>query len=232
MILALQDLVEMEHAFRPAHNPALMQQCAQLRTRITALQRRASEPAGVVVEPEATAGAFIAEGRGISALDSVGSRKRIERALSLVLAETGGESGMLLAVVRRGLTMLAPEPDGAIPEHVLDRVQRDIRDFERARRRASADLARAQATVTVGTLLEPSEVRPKGLDYATIVLSADGERAAGAVAAKLGPDPQPMDDALVRAISASLIESGDPGDPRATAPLGRPRVASRGSARR
>jgi len=201
-LLALRHAVEMERAVKSTENPALLQQCGVLRAQIAAFERNTSVPPPNDDEEETNL--LSTDPNGI---DRSSSRRRLDQALRMIIEEAGGVSGFLFANVRGQLSLLAPENGQAPPEHLLDLLKRDLRTFERARRRATTDVAAVQVTaLTMHTQVEgisatraaPARTRPRAHDYRTVILTIDGERVDGVVAVLAGSDPRAVDQALIR----------------------------------
>lgn len=195
---ARRHIEEMERWVNPTSNPGLLQQCEKLRAQASAFERETGSSQG--------------EDAGLTVLDvlpSPASSDRaglFERALQFIVARTEGRSGYLFECRRRELVLLAPANLEDPPEHVLDQVRRDIRSFERNRRRASTALEPAQITMLT---LGPSQTgsRPREHDYRTVILSVDDEQVVGAAAILAGDRYVPLREGIVRALTRQLVES-------------------------
>jgi hypothetical protein len=219
-LLALRHAVEMEQGAKLGANPALLQQCAALRAQIAAFERSTSAPPPDH-EDETETSLVTTDPK----LDRAASRRRLDQALQMIVEESGGQSGFLFAYLRGELSLLAPCGEVSPvtpPEHVLDQLKRDLRTFERARRRATTDVAAVHVTALTAqhTLVEPMRARPKAHDYRTVILTIDGERVDGVVAVLAGEKPRTVDHTLARAIAVNLVQAGELGDSRATVPRG------------
>jgi hypothetical protein len=200
---ARHHLEEMEAWFKPTKNPSLLQQCERLRARLA--PGDAALPSGIRnVDPNATA-----VDHQISSPEGETSAQRRDRVLSIILRQTASEQGYLFDV-RGAPVQLAPTRDAVAPEHVLDQVRRDVRSFERNRRRASTELDMTQLTsLGAGTEFTRTALRPRDHDYRTIVLSVDGERAVAAAAVLAGDGAATLPESLARSLARVLLEGGD-----------------------
>lgn len=211
---ALHHAMEMERAAEPTANPALLQQCAALRAEIAAFERSTSSPPqGGPSDPDSTSTAA-----SPMALDVSASQQRVEQALQLIVEQAGGLSGYLFAIVRGKSSLLAPLHGPDPPEHLLDQVSRDLRTFQRARRRATTDQAAIHATVITLHEASPAGPPPRAQEYRTVILSRDGEAVDGVVAVLEGPKPRVLNELLARTIAVKLVHGGVLGDARATTP--------------
>jgi hypothetical protein len=195
-------LAEMERCLRPTNNPALLQQCEKLRAQIGIFAR---DPGS---HPESHADATAVD--AMPMLEGATHTERMQRALSLIIAQTMAESGYLFEMRDRELVLLASVAGGDAPEHVIDQVRRDIRSFERNRRRAVTALGPAELTLlTMGPLQMRTNVRPREQDYRTVILSVDDERVVGAAAVLVGERYASLRERLVRSLARSMLEGHD-----------------------
>ena len=203
--LARKHIAEMEAWFEPTRNPGLIQQCERLRARLGSIARGGpASPDEGDAAGEGTVVDHLPSGQGEGALD------QRERVLSIIVRQTGSELGYLFDARGESLVLMAGTDDQSPPEHVLDQVRRDIRAFERNRRRASTELEPAQLTsLTPGTALTRTALRPKEHDFRTVVLSVDGERAIAAAAVLAGDGPATLREPLTRRLARTLAELTD-----------------------
>jgi hypothetical protein len=202
---ARHHMAEMERRVRPTKNPGLLQQCEKLRAQIAVISSDTNVAAGGDVDAAVATSVDV-----VPQLAGLSHKERAEHVLAFIVARTGGSSGFLFDARIEGLAVLAPEPGAAAPEHVIDRVRRDLRAFRRNRRRASTELEPALMTMlTLGPTAMRTALRPKEHDYRTVILSADDERAEAVAAVLAGECHSALPEALVRALANALSEADE-----------------------
>jgi hypothetical protein len=196
---AEQHLSEMERHYRPTGNPSLISQCEQLRRE---LGRSANAQGALSIPPGASSPtrAF-----GVSACSTLKAclspAERADRALQILLQQTGGHTGFLFAFERDHLRLLSPLSGAAPPPELETELLAAIATF-------TADDTTAKTRPTGGSAAEPSP-SPQAGPYQLIVLGAgDGASAlvVGAAAIACIGKPRAPHPTLVRAIAEALLE--------------------------
>ncbi|MFI5307202.1 MAG: protein kinase [Polyangiales bacterium] len=125
MLAARQHLLQVEAAFAPTRNPALVARVEQLRRSIEqdSTERGSSHATtdfGVVREVELQQ--LIAACQG---------PERFERVLELLLQHTRGRQGWLYSYDGHGLTIVAPSTPGELPKTALDDLRAEIASYSK-----------------------------------------------------------------------------------------------------
>jgi tetratricopeptide (TPR) repeat protein len=207
---ALDYLMQMEQAFRPTGNPALIGRWEHMRREVRRLLKdRAPEAVAALGGIESTA-----DDAGESAVALLsqcnGADQRARFALDLLINHTHGKRGFLFSFEQGDLRLIAPQHGVEPSTELVDRIREDI----------EAEIDRDEVTVVTdsparSSLPPPLEPPPARMDYRTHLLRIPHEgglRVVGAVAIEAeGRAVSSPQQSFLQRIARSLFEAGDAG---------------------
>jgi tetratricopeptide (TPR) repeat protein len=206
---ALEHLTQMEHAFRPTKNPALIAQWEHMRREVRRMvEQRTPELAASLDVLDSSSGAADVPVRSL--LNQCKSaEQRAQLALDLIVDHVRGKRGFLFALQHAELQLIAPR-HGAEPQtELVERIRHDIdqEDVTVVGRPARSPLPPAL------------EAQPSRTAYRTITLAipvGGALRVVGAVAieggARLLAAPQ---TSFLQTVARALFDDGDTGETKA-----------------
>jgi hypothetical protein len=210
---ALEHLTQMEHAFRPTKNPALIAQWEHMRREVRRLVEQRTPELTVSLDAlDSSSGASDVPVRALLK-QCKSADQRAQLALDLIVNHVRGKRGFLFAFQHDDLQLIAPQ-HGAEPQtELVERIRHDIdQDLEQD----DVTVVGRPARSPLPPALEPA---PSRTAYRTITLAikVNGAlRVVGAVAIEGGVRPLAAPQtSFLQTVARALFDDGETGETQA-----------------